>query len=469
MTKRQKTQPRRTQSFTPPWHLLEPWQTSAWLKVDPEKGLNHEEAQERLAAYGPNAIREQRRRGPIRMFFGQFADFMIIVLMIAGILSGLIGDLTDTLAIIVIILLNAIIGVIQEFRAERAVAALKRLASPTAQVLRDGKTYTVASQELVPGDLVMLEAGNVVPADLRLLDVARLKMEEAALTGESQSAEKTGALIKELDLPLGDRHNMAYKGTIATCGRGVGIVIATGMDTELGKIAELLHQEKETKTPLQQRLSSFGRRLSLLILAICGIIFLVGLLRGEPPIQMFLTAISLAVAAIPEALPAVATVSLALGAHKLVRKNALIRRLPAVEALGSVTFICSDKTGTLTQNRMVAEAFYIEDELRHCIDGNFPARLLRAMALNNDVHTDKDGQLVGDPTEIALYKAAESAGYIGAKLAQDAPRLDETPFDSERKLMTTLPGRQQIHRLYKRRAGKLTTSVQQSMGWRWLA
>jgi Ca2+-transporting ATPase len=417
---------------------LEPWQTTAWLKVDPEKGLDHQEAKDRLKTFGPNAIKEQSRRGPVRMFFGQFADFMIIVLILACIISGLVGDVSDTVAIAVIIVLNAIIGFIQEFRAEKAVAALKRLSSPTAQVLREGKTHTIAAHKLVPGDLVMLEAGNVVPADLKLLDVARLKVEEAALTGESLPIEKSGALIRELDSPLGDRLNMAYKGTIATHGRGIGIVIATGMDTELGKIAELLRQEQETKTPLQQRLASFGMRLAFLILTVCAIIFVVGLLRGEPPVLMFLTAVSLVVAAIPEALPAVTTVSLAFGAHRMVKRNALIRRLPAVETLGSVTFICSDKTGTLTQNHMHAEAFYVDERLRDRIAPDFPIPLLRALALNNDARRGHDGQLLGDPTEIALYEAAESVGYVGAELVRDTPRLDEIPFDSERKLMTTL-------------------------------
>ncbi len=436
MTKQQKNQSRQPPS--PPWHLLEPWQTTAWLKVDPEKGLNHQEAKERLETYGPNAIKEQRRRGPVRMFFGQFADFMIIVLILACIVSGVVGDLADTVAIAVIIVLNAIIGFVQEYRAEKAVAALKRLSSPTAQVLREGNIQTIAAKELVPGDLVMLEAGNVIPADLKLLDVARLKVEEAALTGESLPVEKSGALIRELDSPLGDRLNMAYKGTIATHGRGVGIVIATGMGTELGKIAELLRQEQQTKTPLQQRLASFGMRLALLVLTVCAIIFVVGLLRGEPPVLMFLTAVSLVVAAIPEALPAVTTVSLAFGAHRMVKQNALIRRLPAVETLGSVTFICSDKTGTLTQNRMHAEAFYVDQQLREGIAGDFPAPLLRALALNNDARRNHEGQLLGDPTEIALYEAAESVGYAGADLVKETPRQDEIPFDSERKLMTTL-------------------------------
>jgi Ca2+-transporting ATPase len=430
--------PEKSKRFETPWHLLEPWQAAAWLKVDPEKGLDHEESRRRLAAFGPNIIMEQRRRGPVRMFIGQFTDFMIIVLILAGIVSGLIGESSDTIAIAVIVVLNGVIGFIQEFRAERAVAALKRLASPTAQVLRGGSIQTVAARELVPGDLVILEAGNVIPADLKLLEVARLKVEEAALTGESQPVEKNEASLRELESPLGDRRNMAYKGTIATYGRGLGMTVATGMETELGKIAKLLGQDKESKTPLQQRLAVFGKRLALLVLTICAIIFAVGLLRGEPPVLMFLTAVSLAVAAIPEALPAVSTVSLALGARRMVQKNALIRRLPAVETLGSVTFICSDKTGTLTQNRMQAEAFYVEESLREGSAQDLPPPLLHALALNNDARRDEQGIVVGDPTEVALYEAAVRSGYDGAELVKTMPRLDEIPFDSERKLMSTL-------------------------------
>jgi len=408
------------------------------LAVAADRGLDAEEARQRLAAYGPNRLLEGKRRSPVRMFVDQFADFMIVVLIIAGVVAGLVGEPHDTIAIVVIVILNAVIGFVQEFRAERAMAALKMLAAPSAQVRRAGAVRNLPAEELVPGDIVLLEAGSVVPADLRLLESMQLKIDEAALTGESQAAEKRTNALRETQLPIGDRRNMAYKGTLVTYGRGWGVVVATGMATEIGRIAGLLSTTEQVRTPLQKRLAAFGQRLALVVIALCGIIFAVGLLRGEPPVVMFLTAISLAVAAIPEALPAVVTVSLALGARKMVRQNALIRHLPAVETLGSVTYICTDKTGTLTENRMRAAEFYVDGVTLRDPAGAVPRLLLRALALNNDARRAEGGAILGDPTETALYAAAAAGGIEGAAEAERAPRLAEIPFDPERALMTTV-------------------------------
>ena len=326
-------------------------------------GLSLEEAQKRLEQYGPNELTEKRKKSPFMMFLDQFRDFMILVLIAAAIISGFIGEPSDTIAIIVILVLNAVIGFIQEYRAEKAMAALKKMAAPSATVIRNGTPETIAASQLVPGDFVMLEAGKIVPADMRLFEAAQLKVEEASLTGESVPVEKHIKTLPDENLPIGDRKNTAYKGTVVTYGRGSGIVVATGMNTELGRIAALLQEGAEVKTPLQKRLAAFGRKLAIAVLIICAVVFGIGIMRGEPPLLMLLTAISLAVAAIPEALPAVVTISLALGAKKLAKQNALIRKLPAVETLGSVTYICSDKTGTLTLNKMTVEEVYIDGKI----------------------------------------------------------------------------------------------------------
>jgi Ca2+-transporting ATPase len=404
-------------------------------------GLATEEAKKRLAEHGPNEIIEKRRRSLLSILLGQFADFMIVVLLVAALISGFIGEPQDTIAILVIVLLNAIIGTVQEFRAERAVAALQKMAAPEAHVLRDAKAVTLEAAELVPGDVVMLEAGNIVPADLRLLEEEELQVDESALTGESHAVEKQTEPLPDTELAIGDRFNLVFKSSMITRGRGKGVVIASGMETEIGQIAEMLQVEAGVKTPLQKRLSRFGRYLALAVLAICMVVFTAGLLQGQPILLMFLTAVSLAVAAIPEALPAVVTISLALGARKLIRHNALVRNLPAVETLGSVTYICTDKTGTLTQNRMTAELFFAAGERQQSLSGpeaSEPwAELGQAMALNNDV-AEKDGKPAGEPTELAMFEAAHMAGFDKSVLEQAKPRLAVIPFDSMRKQMTTL-------------------------------
>lgn len=418
-----------------------------------DQGLDSREAQLRLERYGPNLLIEKERKSLGMMFLDQFKDFMILVLIAAAVVAGVIGEPADTITIAVIVLLNAVLGFVQEYRAEKAMAALKKMAAPSTTVIRDGQIETITAEQLVPGDLVVLEAGNVVPADLRLTEAVQLQVDEAALTGESLPVEKQTESLKKEDLALGDRKNMSYKGTLVTFGRGRGLVVGTGMQTELGQIAVLLQDQEEGRTPLQKRLSLFSQKLAYAVLAICVIVFLAGLMRGEPPLLMLLTAISLAVAAIPEALPAVITISLALGARKLVKQHALIRKLPAVETLGSVTYICSDKTGTLTLNRMTVEQVYIDEHVcptedlvssnpdsfsdESGLEENQSNKLLIALALCNDAQLGSSGEIIGEPTEIALFELAQEKGFVREKLFETYPRLAEIPFDSERKLMTT--------------------------------
>jgi len=417
-------------------------------------GLSLEETQKRLEQYGPNELTEKKKKTPLMMFLDQFRDFMILVLIAAAIISGIIGEPSDTIAIIVILILNAVIGFIQEYRAEKAMAALKKMAAPSATVIRNGTPEIISASQLVPGDYVMLEAGKIVPADMRLAEASQLKVEEASLTGESVPVEKHIKALPDEHLPVGDRKNIAYKGTFVTYGRGSGVVVATGMNTELGKIAVMLQEGAEVKTPLQKRLAAFGRKLAMAVLIICGVVFGMGIMRGEPPLLMFLTAISLAVAAIPEALPAVVTISLALGAKKLAKQNALIRKLPAVETLGSVTYICSDKTGTLTLNKMTVEEVYVDGKIekthstwlmdqkkkyRNDFSLSAPCPvLMTALSLSNDALIDAKGNVIGDPTEIALYTVAKNAGFDKKELEKNYPRVAELAFDSDRKCMTTI-------------------------------
>jgi len=400
-------------------------------------GLSSMQAEEKLLETGPNQLEEARKKTALSILLSQFTDVMILILLAAAVISAIIGEATDTVVIIVIVVLNAVIGFFQEYRAEKAMQALKQMSTTQAKTLRNGTILSLPATELVPGDVVLLEAGNAVPADIRIMESINLKVEEAALTGESQAVEKIAAPIDTDDLPLGDRLNMAFKGTFVTYGRGSGMVIATGMQTELGRIAKML-QEAEVQTPLQQRMALFGKKLSVIVLILCVLFFIAGWLRGEGLVKMVMTSISLAVAAIPEALPAVITISLALAAKRLIRFHTLIRKLPTVETLGSVTYICTDKTGTLTKNKMHTEQVYVNgrlhdrNELAELKHEKNMSLLLHAFALNNDARTDGD-TIMGDSTEIALMEVSNEQ-YIHPTVW---PRVAEIGFDSERKLMTT--------------------------------
>ena len=402
------------------WHLLSIEDT---IKATGSNaaGLNDAEAKQKLAGHGKNELKAKKKISPVLILFRQFIDVMILVLILAAVISWFIGELSDTIVILVIIVLNAIIGFIQEYRAEKAMDALQKMATQVSHVLRDGKPVELPSAEIVPGDIILLEAGNNVPADTRLIEINALKINEASLTGESNAIDKQADPLTEENPPLGDRLNMAFKGTQITSGKGKGVVVATGMQTELGKIAGMLNKA-ESKTPLQKRLAQFSAKLTVIIIVLCIALFFTGYLRGEDFNRMLLTSISLAVAAIPEALPAVITVSLALGAKRLMKRQVLIRKLYAVETLGSVTYICTDKTGTLTKNEMTVKDVWTHDEQKK-------EELLQAMALNHSVQ-EKDGKLTGDPTETAMV--------AHAKDQKEYKRAKEIPFDPERKAMTTI-------------------------------
>lgn len=403
------------------------------LKTGPQ-GLSAEDARRRLAEYGKNSLEVKKRKTIWGMLFRQLTDFMILILLAAAVISGIVGDLTDSMVILAIVIINAIVGLVQEWRAEKAMEALQNMAASHARVLRNNQSMEIAAEDLVPGDVVTLEAGNIIPADLRFIETYTLKVDESSLTGESLNIEKIADGLQPGEYPLGDRVNMGYKGTFVTNGRGVGYVVMTGMKTEFGRIAKMI-QTEEVKTPLQKRLNSFGRILTVIILVLCAVFFFVGWYRGESWSTMLLTSISLAVAAIPEALPALVTIALAFGAKRLVKNNALIRKLPAVETLGSVTYICSDKTGTLTLNRMTVQEIYEPESTPEFFEED---SLLRAMALNNDVSKDHNDVWVGESTEVALAQYALDNGYDRPSLESGFPRIAELPFDSRRKCMTTL-------------------------------
>lgn len=418
------------------WHLLPLKEIAQLLNTTP-LGIDNLTASQRLVEYGKNQIIDKKKKTIFQMLLNQLKDFMIIILISAAVISGILGDITDTIIIFAIIILNAVLGTTQNYRAEKAIDALKQMAAINARILREGKTSDIPASDLVPGDVVILEAGNIIPADIRFFETHQIKVDESALTGESHNTEKNSDELPDGDYPIGDRINMGFKGTFITNGRALAYVTSTGMDTELGRIAKMI-QIDEILTPLQKRLAAFGKRLSVVILIICVVIFLIGWLRGEVILTMLLTSISLAVAAIPEALPALVTIALAFGAKQLVKSNALIRKLPAVETLGSVTYICSDKTGTLTLNKMTVQEIYEVDlkSFNSIFPNNSP--LLNAIVMNNNVSKDNKEKWLGDSTEVALVQYAFENNVERKDLEVDLPRIGELPFDSERKCMTTL-------------------------------
>ena len=446
------------------WYRTNTEDTLIILKTDPEQGLSSSEGQLRLVEHGPNELVERGLKSPWLILWEQLTAVMVVILIIAAVISALMGDYKDAIAIASIVIMNAVLGFTQEYRAEKAIAALKKLAVPLVRVRRDGQVREISARDLVHGDILLLEAGNAVPADARLIEYANLRTQEAALTGESEPVEKQEAVLHGDKLALGDRCNMVYMGTTITYGRGTAVVTETGMNTELGKIAEMIQTVEREPTPLQRRLDQLGRGLAVASLVIVGIVFALGLLRGEDVRLMFLTAISMAVAAIPEGLPAVVTIALALGAQRMLKRQSLIRKLPAVETLGSVDVICSDKTGTLTENRMTVTTLDVMGEtmtfdalLRRgvpVLDAELAGSekpqvrslglLLKASVLCNDAlleRTQDNGdyfRALGDPTEGALVVAAAQLGMLKPDLEIRWPRVAEAPFTSERKRMTTI-------------------------------
>ena len=415
------------------------------LKTNAENGLTAEEAKKRQEEYGLNELKAKKKKSLFVKFLEQFKDFMIIILIISAIISGVVGvaqgeGFTDTIIILVVVVVNAIIGVAQENKAEKSLEALQKLSSHVAKVVRDGKLQVIQSKELVPGDIVILETGDYVPADLRIIEAINLKSQEAALTGESVPVEKMAAKIEDEKIGIGDRINMLFSSSLITYGRGKAVVVETGMNTEVGKIADIINTAEDQGTPLQQKLNKLGKTLGVVALVICAVIFVVGLLYGKEPIHMFMTAVSLAVAAIPEGLPAVFTIVLAIGVQRMVKRNAIVKKLPAVETLGSASVICSDKTGTLTQNKMTVEKVFCDGNLVNLEDSADMIdikKLVYASMLCNDTKISEDHKLTGDPTETALVDMAFKLDF-DPSVYGIFPRVAEIPFDSDRKLMTTV-------------------------------
>lgn len=440
---------RRVRSDAMDWHSLSCTKTADILKTDEKKGLSEAEARKRLEKYGPNKLHQKKQQSIAVKFFSQFADFMVLILLAAAAISFFTavvegeGNFIDPIMILLIVILNAVIGTVQEFKAEKAIDALKKLSAPHSHVIRGGKLKTILSEELVPGDIISVEAGDLLGADARLIDGFSIKAEESSLTGEAVPVDKHPEAVCLQSTPTADRKNMLYSSTFITAGHGTAIVVETGMNTQVGKIASMINEEESPKTPLQKSLSKTGKALGICAIIICIIIFALGMMQKIPPFDMFMISISLAVAAIPEGLPAVVTIVLALGVRKMALHRAIVRHLPAVETLGSATVICSDKTGTLTQNKMtVANISSVDGTVNaHSESGSFILSL-SALCNNSTLYKKHDEYKAdGDPTETALVIAAASAGQIKTSLDEHFKRIGEIPFDSKRKRMTT------IHRL----------------------
>ena len=430
------------------WFSKTVTETSEYFKTDLKKGLNLEGVEESRKKYGVNELKAKKKKTLLIKFLEQFKDFMIIILIIAALVSGIIGyieneGITDSIIILIVVIMNAIIGVAQESKAEKSLEALQKLSSHVAKVIRNGELIIIPSKELVPGDIVVLETGDYVPADLRIIEAVNLKVQEASLTGESVPVEKNIEAISDEKVGIGDRTNMLFASSLITYGRGKGIVVEIGMNTEVGKIASIINDTNETETPLQEKLNKLGKTLGIGALIICAVIFVIGLLYGKNPLDMFMTAVSLAVAAIPEGLAAVSTIVLAIGVQRMVKKHAIVKKLPAVETLGSATVICSDKTGTLTQNKMTVQKIFYNNKLVDIPEVNLEEedavleKLVYVSMLCNDTKIGTDKQLTGDPTETALINMGFKLDFQPA-IYEQMPRIKEIPFDSDRKLMTTV-------------------------------
>lgn len=463
------------------WYLMDGEEILAVLGSSEAKGLSSREAERRLAELGPNELQQAKRISPVLLFIAQFKDFIVLVLILAALISGMLGEYADAITILAIIAINAILGFIQEFRAEKSLEALKKLTAPEAKIVRDGKNMTIGAQELVPGDVLYLETGDRIPADARLLHIVNLEVDESTLTGESHPVKKTSTPLAGENIGLGDRTNMVFLGSVVTTGRARGVVTATGMNTEMGQIAGMIQEAAEEETPLQKRLTQLGKLMVVFCLAICVVVVLTGIWRGEAPFQMFLAGVSLAVAAIPEGLPAIVTVALAIGVQKMIKRNAIIRKLPAVETLGCATVICADKTGTLTQNEMTARQVYCDGKTIHVAGHGYEPKgkleiqgagcapetsqslqlLFKCCALCNNSSLKRNDQLLpgllrnknkntrrnprpasweisGDPTEGALLVLAAKAGTWREQVEKSEQRIGEIPFDSDRKRMAVI-------------------------------